>query len=181
MTNQALTLEFGQHGQRLLDGSLRWPHDASNTEIDDIQSVEAEVPEVVVNAVDELLAGKSRNPRLVFTPARTQLGDDDESFRIGVERPFDDLIGDMRTIEVAGVDVIDAARNGFPQYRDRSVNVARRSPHVWAGKLHRAIAHSVQSHGGAGEREGAAKVWLIRHSAGFPHDSKIAGRSDSMY
>ena len=31
-----------------------------------------------------------------------------------MERLFDDLIGHVRTVEVAGVDVIDPERDGFP-------------------------------------------------------------------
>ena len=75
-----------------------------------------------------------------------------------MERLLDDLIGHMRTVIVAGIDVVYASRNRLSQNCNRSVNITRRSPHLRAGKLHRAIAHAVQGHRGAGEGEAAAEL-----------------------
>ena len=108
-----------------------------------------------MNAIDQILTGESRNPGLVFAPPSAHLGDDNEPIRIGMERSFDDLICDMRPIEVAGIDVIDSERDGIPQHRNCGVHIPRRSPYVWASKLHRAVPHSVHSHGGTGKREAA--------------------------
>src|ERR1035437_9762791 len=74
MANQSLAFEFGEHGWRFFDGSLRWPHDDSYPEIDDIQSVESEIPQVVMNAVDQILTRESMKPGLVFAPAKTSPG-----------------------------------------------------------------------------------------------------------
>jgi len=60
-----------------------------------------------------------------------------------MERLFDQLIGDMRAIEVAGVDMIDAGLDGLAQNGKRAVNVMGRSPHLRTGKLHGTIAHAV--------------------------------------
>ncbi len=163
VTNESLLLEFGEHGQRFRDGSLGWPHDSSNPKIDDIQFVETEVSEIVVNAVDQLLTRKSMDPGFVFTSASAYLGDNHQAIRIGMERLLYDLIGHMRTVKVAGVDVIHAGLNGLSQYSDCSLDVAGRSPDLRACKLHRAIAHAVYGHRGAGERETAAKVYLHFH------------------
>ena len=74
---------------------------------------------------------------------------------------FDQLIGDMRAVEVARVDVIHAAGDGLPQNSERSGNIARRSPHnlvaFLAGKLHRAIAHAVHRNGSVGKAECTSK------------------------
>jgi hypothetical protein len=106
MTNQSLTLEFREHGQRFLDRSLRRFREPSNAEIHDVESVEAKISKVVVSAVDEFLARKSRNPGLVFTPTSAELGDDYETFGIRIKRPLDELISDVRTVVVAGIDVV---------------------------------------------------------------------------
>ena len=60
-----------------------------------------------------------------------------------MQRLGDDLIGDVRPIEVAGVDVIDAAFDGLPQDRDRFGSIFRRPEHAGAGKLHGAVAHAM--------------------------------------
>src|SRR5665213_1557279 len=70
MTDEPLLLEFGKHGQRFFDGPFRWPHHPSNSEVDDIELVEPEVSQIVVNTVDQLLARKSMNPRLIFGTSR---------------------------------------------------------------------------------------------------------------
>ncbi len=78
-----------------------------------------------------------------------------------MERLPDDLIGDVGAIVVAGVDVVDAGGNGFPQNGDGSVSVTRRSPNLRTGELHCAIAHAVENHRCAGECEAAAEVSLL--------------------
>src|SRR5437879_5805885 len=100
MTNQSLTFEFGKHSQRFFDGSLHWLHESSNPKIDDIKPVEPEIPEIVMNGVNQFLTRKSMNPGLVFTPASAHLGDNHQTSRIRMERLLDDLIGHMRTVIV---------------------------------------------------------------------------------
>ena len=73
-----------------------------------------------------------------------------------MERLFDDLIGHVRTVEVAGVDVVDAGGDGLSEDSDCGVEVGRRAPHLRTGELHRAVTHAVHGHRGAGEGEGAA-------------------------
>jgi len=68
-----------------------------------------------MNAIDEFLARKRRNPGLVFTPSSTDLGNDHEIFGIRMKRPLDKLIGDMRTVVVAGIDVVHTRINGLAQ------------------------------------------------------------------
>ena len=70
-----------------------------------------------------------------------------------MQRLADELVGDVRAVEVAGVDVVDAAGHRLAQHGERRVAVLRRPEHARAGELHRAIAHAV--HGAVAEREGA--------------------------
>jgi len=110
-----------------------------------------------VSAVDELLAGERRDPGCVFAASGAEFGDDDEAVWIGVDGILDDLVGDVRAVEVAGVDVIDVCCDGFAEDGEGGVHVAWWAEDVRAGELHGAIAHAMHGHGGAGECEGAAE------------------------
>jgi hypothetical protein len=69
--------------------------------------------------------------------------------------------------------MIHPYRNRLSQDGNRAVNIAWRSPHLRAGKLHGAIAHALQGHCGAGESKAAGKVHLFRHSL-FSSLTKVA-------
>ena len=60
-----------------------------------------------------------------------------------MQRLANDLVGDMRPVEIAGIDVIDARRHGFAQHGDRRITVLRRPEHAGSGQLHGAVAHAV--------------------------------------
>src|SRR6266581_5903318 len=57
---------------------------------------------------------------------------------------FDQLIGDMRPIEVAGVDVIDSEPDDLAQDCDRAVVIFWRPEYMWTSELHGAVAHASQ-------------------------------------
>ena len=73
-----------------------------------------------------------------------------------MKRLADELVGDVRAVEVAGVDMVDAARHGLAQHGDRRVAVLGRPEHAGPGELHRAIAHAV--HDAVAEGEGAGNT-----------------------
>ncbi len=73
----------------------------------------------------------------------------------------DDLVGDVRAVEVGRVDMIHAGRNGLAENGDGSVRVLGRPPHAGAGQLHRAVAHPLDRQGRAGEREPSAEDGFI--------------------
>src|SRR5262249_31601997 len=79
------------------------------------------------------------------TSPRTDLGHDDKIVPIGVKRLTNDLVGDMRPIKVAGVDVIDATLNGLAQHGDGCLAIFGRPEDTGPSKLHRAIAEAVHS------------------------------------
>ena len=68
-----------------------------------------------------------------------------------MQRLGDDLVGDMRPVEVAGVDVVDAARDRLAQHGDAFGAVLRRAEDALAGELHGAVAHAV--HGSVAEAD----------------------------
>src|SRR5258705_5018584 len=164
MTDQSLTLEFREHGQRLLDRSFRWFREPSNAEIHDVESVETKISKIVINAIDEFLARQSRNPGLVFTPAGTDLGDDQEICGIRMKRPLDKLIGDMRAVVVAGIDVVHTRINGLAQNSDCSVNVTGWSPHLRTSELHCAVPNAVYGYRCARQRKATGEMSLFNHS-----------------
>ena len=128
MTNQSLTLEFGS----TVSGSSMDPSDGSidspDAEVDDVQRVEPEIAEIVMDGIDQLLTRKRMKPGLVRAPASADFGDDHQSIGIGMKRLLDDLIGHMRTVIVAGIDMVHAGRNRLSQNSDRGVKITRRSP-----------------------------------------------------
>ena len=57
---------------------------------------------------------------------------------------FDQLIGDMRPIKVAGVDVIDSEPDDLAQDCDRAVAIFWWPKNMWTSELHGAVTHASQ-------------------------------------
>ena len=57
-----------------------------------------------------------------------------------MKRLADELVGDVRTVVLGGVDVVDAQLNCTSQHRDRLVVVTRWTEHSRPGELHGAEA-----------------------------------------
>ncbi len=153
MPDQALPLQFRQRGERGLDRSFGGSMDAPNPEIDNLDRVQAEIAQVVVHRGDEIGRGERRVPGGVVAAHRTHLGDDHQIGRVGAERLADDLVGDVRPVEVTGVDVVDPVRRRFAQHGERGLAILRRTEHARPGQLHRPVAEAV--HGAVAEAEGA--------------------------
>src|SRR5215831_11573934 len=80
-----------------------------------------------------------------------------------MERLPDDLIGNVRTIIIAGVQVVHARLNRVAQNPEGLFAIARWSPHPRTRQLHRAIAHTVNRHARVREREASAEIGLPGH------------------
>src|SRR5439155_18206738 len=70
----------------------------------------------------------------------------------------DESIGDVRAIEIAGVDVIDAARHGLAQHGKCGTAILRRPEHTGSGELHGAVAHAVHAAVSQGENASSGNV-----------------------
>ena len=79
---------------------------------------------------------EGRVPRPIFTARDADLGDDNQIRGIGVKRFADELIGDVRAIGLARIDVIDAARHRLVQHRNRLLPILRRPEDLGSGHLH---------------------------------------------
>src|SRR5580692_11488910 len=105
--------------------------------------VEAKIVQILMNGIHQLLAGKRVKPGFVWTSASAYFGDDHEILRIWIERLLDKLIGHVRSVVVAGINVVHARLDGFAQNSDGGVDIPRRSPDARASQLHGAVAHAV--------------------------------------
>ena len=82
-----------------------------------------------------------------------------------MKRLLDELIGHVRAIEVAGVDVVHSGGDRLAQNSGSTWDIAWRSPNefaaVLAGKLHGStVAHAVQRNGGVGKAECTFQVLM---------------------
>src|SRR6185437_16676774 len=132
---------------------------------DNIERFQYQVAQIVVDHCSQLALGESVNPRSIFSSPRANLGHNDQIVGIWKERLSDDLIGDVRAIEVGSIYMIYAARDGFSQHADRFFDIVRRSPYSlvapFTRKLHGSIAHTVQFERRAGQSEAAGKVCVL--------------------
>ena len=83
------------------------------------------------------------NPRRVRAAHRADLGHDHEVIGIGMKRLANELVGDVRAIVIAGVDVVDPPRDRLAKHGEGRVSILRRAEHARSGELHGAVAHTV--------------------------------------
>ncbi len=62
VTNQSPPLQLHQHSQWCLDRSFRWRGDSTHSKVDDVEPFDAEVPKIVMNAVEQFVARKCLIP-----------------------------------------------------------------------------------------------------------------------
>jgi hypothetical protein len=106
----------------------------------------------------QFLGRHSRNPRAILAASGADLGDDDEIVWIRVQRLANDLVGDVRSVKVAGVDVVHAVRDGLAQHGERRTAILRRSEHARPGELHGAVADALHAAAAEGESAGPIDV-----------------------
>jgi len=94
-----------------------------------------------------------------------------------MQRFPDDLIGDVGAVEIAGIDVVDAAFDGFAQHGDSFIAIPWRAEDALAGKLHGAIAEAL--HHAIAELE-ASGIIDSRHEISSPIEGRKADRPVSL-
>ena len=82
------------------------------------RAFEAQIAQVVVDALDQIFTRTVKNPGAVVATASAYLGDEGEVFRVRMQGFLDDLVGDVRAVEVAGVNMVDAGSDGLAQDGD---------------------------------------------------------------
>src|SRR5580693_8610482 len=128
MLNETLPLQFSERGKRLFKRRLFRSGESSEPEIHDLERIEAQVAQIVMYGIDDLLARACVKPGTVGAAAPADFGHNDQIIGIRMQRLLNDLIGDMRTVEIAGIDVVHARGDGLAKNRDRTGNIAWRAP-----------------------------------------------------
>jgi hypothetical protein len=156
MTDQPLALKFGERLELPGDRAVRRSLQAADAEIDDVDRFDAEIAQIVVHAGDQIFGLERGQPGCVRTPHRADLADQHQIVGIGMEGFADDLIDDMRAVEIAGVDMVHACRDCFAENGDRGVAILGRAEDAGPRKLHGAVAEAL--HFAVAELEGAGCV-----------------------
>lgn len=144
MPKQSLVLEPGERLDLRCDGSFRWAvHIEHRAEVHSVKLFDAEVAQVIVDGGDQLRRRACLDPGPIATPASTDLRDQRQIIRVRMQSFTDNLIGDVGSVEVAGVDMIDPAGDDLTQDCDSLGSIARRAEDALSGKLHGAIAHAL--------------------------------------
>src|SRR3984893_3811786 len=147
MVNEALLLHLGERGERLFKWLVFRSGKSAGPEIHDLQRIEAQVAQIVVYGIDNLLARTCVKPGTIGAAAPTDFGDDHQIVGIRMQRLLNDLISDMRTVEIAGIDVVHARCHSLAQNRDRAWNIAWWAPNlliaILSGELHGPITDPV--------------------------------------
>ena len=159
MPDQTLFAQPRQRGEGFLERALARGVDvAHQAQIDHLEPLEAEIAQVVVDGAGQIRRALRGEPGAVRVANRADLGDDHQIVRIGMQRLADDLVGDVRTVEVAGVDVVDPSLDGGAQHRDGCGAVARRAEDAGTGELHRAVTDALHDAIGEGEGSGMDEI-----------------------
>ena len=112
-------------------------------QVDDVEHIQAQVAEIVVDRLSQLRARNGRDPGSIGAAPGADFRDDDEIVEVRVKRLADDLVGDVRAVEVGGVDVVHTAGDGFAQYGQRRVAILGRTENAASRKLHGPIAKTI--------------------------------------
>ena len=137
--HQTFLLQFGMVVSGASSDPLVGPWPA---QIDDLEPVEAQVAQVVVHRFRQVCGRGRRVPRLVGAAPCAEFRDDDEVVRVQMQGFADQLVGDVRTVDIAGIDVVDVARHGLAQHGKRGRTILGRTEDAWAGELHCAVAET---------------------------------------
>src|SRR5580700_5293172 len=86
MVNEALTLEFTERGERLFEWLVFRGGESAEPEIHDVERIKAQVAQIVMYGIDNLLARACVKPGTIGAAAPTDLGHDDQMIGIGMQR-----------------------------------------------------------------------------------------------
>ena len=100
-----------------------------------------------------------------------------------MKRVLDNLIGHMRTVVVAGINMVHARVDGLAQNGNGGRDISGRPEDAGSGKLHSAVTHAVQACRCVEQREAAGSTNLFNHfvSPCYNHWMKDSSGLDFAY
>jgi hypothetical protein len=118
------------------------------SQVHDVEPLDGETPQVVLDAGAKLFGSLRRRPASVGVSFGADLAYEHEVLGVWVERGVDQLVRDIGSVELGGVDVVDAQLDSPAKDGKRGGPVAWWPEHAAAGQLHRAepnAAHRTSS------------------------------------
>ena len=116
--DQPVVTGLHHHGQLVVE-SLAGPGVVHEAQVHRREMIDGQAPQVVLDSLPELHRRiRAQHPARPVA-ARADLADQRQPLRIRVQRRPDELVRDVRTVVLRGIDVIDAELGGAPEYRDR--------------------------------------------------------------
>ena len=163
MRDEPLLLQLGERLELRSDAAGLRGVEATHPEVHDVEPLDAEVAEVVVHLLDELVRFAGVRPPALLVTARTDLRHDAQVVRVGVQCLADDLVRHARAVEVRGVDVGDAEFDDGAEDADGLVVVGGRPEDAGSGELHGAVPDAGEFEV-VGEAEGPAGEGAFGHA-----------------
>ena len=94
--------------------------------------------------------------------ARADLGDKLQGVWVGMQCLADELVDDVGSVELRGVDVVHPELERAPEHRTSRAGISRRSEDAGAGELHRAEADAPNGMGAEGSCLGGSHAHTLR-------------------
>ena len=136
--------------------------------------LDLEAAEVVLHAGAELLGPLRRNPGAVGVPVGADLADEHQVVGVWVQGGVDELVGDVGSVVLRGVDVVDAELDRASEDGEREVSISRRPEDAGAGELHGSEAEAGDL---ASAEEGRAAGSQGRRHRSSPWSAFVASAS----
>jgi hypothetical protein len=141
--DQAVLAHLDHRGEQVLERGLPGHGLLLQAQVHRGQLLGAELAEVGLDVLAQLLGRQRRQPAALGVAARPDLRDDGEVGGVGVQGLTDEGVGHVGAVELGRVDVVHAELDRAPQDGDRRVVVLRRPHHPGAGELHGTEADAV--------------------------------------
>jgi hypothetical protein len=138
VTDLARLLRLDEEPQRLRERD----RGIGAVELVEVDPLDAQAPQAALERGAQMVAAAVGVPLPRAAAREAALGRDNNAV-VGRQRLRDQLLADVRTIGIGGVDEVDTELDGAAQKGDGAGGVGRRAPHAGPGDPHRAIAQAM--------------------------------------